>query len=300
MASISKGKDPSSAGMMGGAFFVSRTELLKWINQWLRLDLDKVEQCANGAVYCQIIDSVCPGQVQMKKVNWMARTDHEFIPNYKLLQQAFDRIGIERNIDVDKLIRAKYQDNLEFLQWLKCFFDKTYTGHVYQAQERRPLDNHSLPPWAVRTASNSGPAGAWNFETQAIDLVPRPHAADYDIEASAQRAPARAGQKKMANRGRTGAQNSPESERRMLALEDELTDMRIALDGLASERDYYFGKLREIEILTQTLEVQPNPELTSVQLIQTLQKILYKNDDDDKEEEGEGDTAGGGDQEQSK
>jgi hypothetical protein len=32
----------------------------------------------------------------MNKVNWMARVDHEFVPNYKVLQNAFDRIGIER------------------------------------------------------------------------------------------------------------------------------------------------------------------------------------------------------------
>jgi len=56
----------------------------------------------------------------------MAKVDHEYIPNFKLLQAAFDRLHISRNIDVDKLIRGKYQDNLEFLQWMKCYYDSTW------------------------------------------------------------------------------------------------------------------------------------------------------------------------------
>jgi len=280
MPTALKGKDPSGAGMMGGAFFVSRTELLQWVNQWLRLSVEKIEQCANGAIYCQIVDSVYPGKVHMKKVNWMARVDHEFIFNYKQLQQAFDRLGIERSIDVDKLILGRPLDNLEFLQWLKCFFDNTYSGHVYQAQERRPLENHLLPPWALRTPENSGPACAWNFETQGIDMVPRPLSTNtncHDTEAPPeQRAPERtlANRKKGHGKGRGGPRIEGTSEPRIHVLEEEITDLRIAIDGLTSERNYYFGKLREIEILTQTLEVDPDPELTTAQLIQTFQKIL--------------------------
>merc|ERR1719461_1924751 len=124
-------------------------ELLGWVNNLLQTNLTKVEQCANGAVYCQIIDACYPSSVAMKKVNWMAKSDHEFIPNYKVLQAAFDRNGIERNIDVDKLIRAKYQDNLEFLQWMKCFWDRegiSGGSADYDAVGRRA--GKSVPPWA--------------------------------------------------------------------------------------------------------------------------------------------------------
>ena len=36
----------------------SRTELLAWVNDLLTMNITKVESLGNGAVYCQIFDSV--------------------------------------------------------------------------------------------------------------------------------------------------------------------------------------------------------------------------------------------------
>lgn len=44
---------------------------------------------------------------------------------------------MKRHIEVGKLTKAKYQDNLEFCQWLKAFFEKNYNGEPYDAQARR-------------------------------------------------------------------------------------------------------------------------------------------------------------------
>eukprot|EP01016_Furgasonia_blochmanni_P002740 TRINITY_DN11070_c0_g1_i2.p1 TRINITY_DN11070_c0_g1~~TRINITY_DN11070_c0_g1_i2.p1 ORF type:complete len:308 (+),score=69.71 TRINITY_DN11070_c0_g1_i2:201-1124(+) len=110
-------------GMMGGAFFVPKGELMSWINDLLKLNITRIEQLGTGAVYCQIFDAVYPGKVPMQKVNWKAKLEWEFIQNYKFLQQAFERCKIKKHIDVERLMRAKYQDNLEFAQWMKKFYD---------------------------------------------------------------------------------------------------------------------------------------------------------------------------------
>lgn len=47
---------------MGGAFFVSRTELLNWMNEVLQLNYTDLRQASNGAAFCQIIDAIYPGK----------------------------------------------------------------------------------------------------------------------------------------------------------------------------------------------------------------------------------------------
>jgi RP/EB family microtubule-associated protein len=78
----------------------------------MQLNLTKIEQLGSGAVYCQIVDSVHPGKVSMNKVNWKAKNDYEFIANLKILQSAFEKVGIKKHVEVERLARAKYQDNL--------------------------------------------------------------------------------------------------------------------------------------------------------------------------------------------
>ena len=41
----------------------------------------------------------------------------------KILQQSFLKCRIHKHIEVEKLAKCKYQDNLEFIQWLKRYFD---------------------------------------------------------------------------------------------------------------------------------------------------------------------------------
>ncbi len=126
-----------SIGMMDQAYFVGRAEILSWVNELLQLNLQKIEQCATGSVYCQIIDSIFPGTVTVGKLKWNAKFDYEYVENYKALQKAFAKNDIKRHIEVDKLIKAKYQDNLEFCQWIKRYWDLNYNGEPYDAVARR-------------------------------------------------------------------------------------------------------------------------------------------------------------------
>jgi RP/EB family microtubule-associated protein len=114
--------------------------------------LAKIEQCATGAVYCAVMDALYPNTFPFSKVKWECKNEYEFVENYKVLQQAFDKNGVKRHIDVNKMIKAKYQDNLEFCQWLKAFFEKNYNGEPYDAVGRRKgqdlfyLGGTSVPP----------------------------------------------------------------------------------------------------------------------------------------------------------
>lgn len=54
----------------------------------------------SGAVYCQLVDVIHPGKVAISKINWKAKNDYEFINNLKILQNAFDKIGIKKHVEV--------------------------------------------------------------------------------------------------------------------------------------------------------------------------------------------------------
>ena len=84
--------------------FIGRGELLGWLNGTLKISLHKVEETANGAAACQLMDILHPNSVPMSKVNFAAKTEYDMTNNYKLLQRAFDRCKIDRVRDVSWLI----------------------------------------------------------------------------------------------------------------------------------------------------------------------------------------------------
>jgi RP/EB family microtubule-associated protein len=65
------------------------------------------------------------------------RQEYEHLTNYKVLQTTFKLHNIDKPIPVDRLVRCKMQDNLEFLQWLKKYWDLHYPGGEYDAIGRR-------------------------------------------------------------------------------------------------------------------------------------------------------------------
>lgn len=65
--------------------------------------------------------------------------------------------------------------------------------------------------------------------------------------------------------------------------EEVAQDLQLNVDALEKERDFYFGKLRDIEILCQEKEAYELDE-NIAGLIDTIKKIMYATDDADDEE----------------
>jgi RP/EB family microtubule-associated protein len=247
----------------------SRTELIAWLNELLGFSYTKVEQCGSGAAYAQVIDSIYLN-VPLAKIKFDAKHDYEYINNFKVLQEAFKRNRIDKPIPVDRLIRCKMQDNLEFLQWLKKFWDMQFPGEPYDAEGRR-MGAAAVPPpligattvGAARTAPSRQPAAR---TSTSINTTARPSATT-------------------ARRTATAATAVPNET--IQALTAQMDEMKVSVDSLEKERDFYFAKLRDIEILVQERltiladhsdEVQDQQAAESESLRQ-IQAILYSTEE---------------------
>ncbi|MBA0824442.1 hypothetical protein Goarm_021115, partial [Gossypium armourianum] len=58
------------------------------------------------------------------------------------------------------------------------------------------------------------------------------------------------------------------------AYDEQITELKLSVDSLEKERDFYFAKLRDIEILCQTPEIEDSP------IVAAIKRILYATDGD--------------------
>ena len=158
----------------------------------------------------------------------------------------FAQKNIDRPIHIEKLVKCKMQDNLEFLQWTKRFWDQNYPGGDYDALARRkgqPGVVGGQPKEPIR--SNVG-----NAATSKRGTTPTVGGA-----AARTRTPLGGGS---------------------ALLQQENAQLKESVAGLEKERDFYFSKLRDIELLVQrAIEEQPELEEDEGGLVPSIQQILY-------------------------
>jgi microtubule-associated protein, RP/EB family len=275
----------ATIGLMEGAYFVGRRDIMDFINNTLDLRLAKVEDTASGCVACQLLDMMFPNVVPMSKVNWSANKDFEYVANYKILQTGFTKLNIDRHIDVDRLITGKYMDNLEFMQWFKRYFELTVSdvsGYDCIGQRSKGkggaamacgASKKSSVPIAVRAAKPqppTAPAAAVVKKTPTVTTAPpqAPLPPAHDNHSS------RAHSETEAKMEALIAENE-----KLKAAEEEgqnsLNDLRHEMDGLERERDFYFDKLRDIEVIFQEIEDKGETSETTTAVF----KILYATQD---------------------
>ncbi|XP_033873153.3 microtubule-associated protein RP/EB family member 3-like isoform X1 [Acipenser ruthenus] len=232
---------------------LSRHDMLAWVNDSLHLSYTKVEQLCSGAAYCQFMDMLFPGSVHLKKVKFQAKLEHEYIHNFKVLQAAFKKMSIDKIIPVERLVKGKFQDNFEFVQWFKKLFDANYDGKDYDPLQARHSQEVVAPhnPVPQRTS----PTAPKN--------VPAPQRVSHTT-------PFMGGGRKNTPVVRNGASDA---DTQIMELNQQLMELKLTVDGLEKERDFYFSKLRDIELICQEHESENN------QAISKIIEILYATED---------------------
>merc|ERR1719264_2218781 len=196
-----------------------------------------------------------PGCVQLKKVKFMTKLEHEYIQNFKILQAAFKKMHVDKIVPVDKLVKGRFQDNFEFIQWFKKFFDANYGGQDYD------------PNVARGGLDLGGKGGAGARPTGIASAKPRAPAMMARNGVSKAPAAGRVPAARPTGRptgGSGGGGNSAALEAEIEELNKEVMQGKLTIEGLEKERDFYFGKLRDIEVLAQEHEAEPNgPQFTA-------------------------------------
>uniref|UniRef100_A0A8C1F701 DNA (cytosine-5-)-methyltransferase n=1 Tax=Cyprinus carpio carpio TaxID=630221 RepID=A0A8C1F701_CYPCA len=81
----------------------SRYDVLSWINETLQTNFTQVEQCRSGACFCQLMDLLFPGSIDMSIVKFDSQKRSDFKQNYSLLQTAFRKSGIKQQVPVNHM-----------------------------------------------------------------------------------------------------------------------------------------------------------------------------------------------------
>lgn len=249
----------------------SRTDLLIWLNDLLQLNYKRVEECGTGAAYCQIMDSIY-GDVPMHRVRFESTAEYEYQTNYKILQSCFAKHKIEKTVYVDKLLRCKFQDNLEFLQWIKRFWAQNKDDTPYDPSSRRRY----RPVTSGNNIHQAGPSqpNSSNTSTPGVLNISKRKSAGYIGLANK---PSRNSSEQL-----VGLQAElSQSHATIRSLENDMDTLKETVSLMENERDFYYTKLRDIEILVQTtqdlitegLYGQDPSELEK--FLSKIQKILY-------------------------
>ncbi|XP_028848747.1 microtubule-associated protein RP/EB family member 1-like isoform X4 [Denticeps clupeoides] len=237
---------------------LSRHDMLSWINESLQLHHAKIEQLCSGTAYCQFMDMLFPMCIPLKRVKFAAKLEHEYIHNFKLLQASFKKMGVDKIIPVDKLIKGKFQDNFEFVQWFKKFFDANYDGKEYDPVAARQCQETTLSPvqTTVTTSKPKKPSTEGRIMSGSKPTAPV--------------APQRASRASTACSRTTAPGNKDPG---LEELNQEVSMLRTSVQDLEKERDFYFSKLRNIELICQEQEETSDP------VLQRILDILYATDE---------------------
>ena len=264
---------------------LSRHDILNWINTTLSTNFVKIEELCTGSAYCQFMDMLFPGVLSLKKVKLNAKLEHEYINNFKAFQLSLKKVQIEQTIPIEKLVKGRFQDNFEFVQWFKKFFDANFDGKDYDAYAAR----EGIPLCANEGKAPSGlakpvPAAVPRPAPVAKSLAPlaaKPVAAPVPKAAAApapahKPAPAKPAAATTTSHHHTNGSSSAANNAIMQELQadntrlsGEVNEIKATLDGLEKERDFYFGKLRDIEVLCQEYEADNLP------IVKKILDILY-------------------------
>jgi len=257
---------------------LSRHDMLAWVNGSLQSQIGKIEEMGTGAAYCQLMDILFPGTIPLKRVKYSSKQETDAINNFKILQSAFKKLNVDQSVEVDKLVKAKFQDNFEFLQWFKKFFDANYSGDgAFLQWFKKFFDaNYSgdgdYDPVKARGGQALGQGGPKCIGGGGGGMARTPLRAANGSSGGGG-TPRSAGSGGTVRTSTPSKTNGAVAAKKDLQKDAEMVEMKLCLENLERERDFYFGKLRDIEVIITSSGDE------KAELSQKILDVLYATED---------------------
>lgn len=282
-----------NVAITAGGCTTSRREMCQWVTSISGLQIPKVEVLSNGAAYGVMFNQLFPNSIPISKVNMNAKANFEKMGNFKILQMGFKKVGVSRAIPIDDLLKGKFQDNLEFIQWFKKFYDANFCGEDYPlanpvaavavASSRLRTDKHLQPNTNISNSMMKKPTTNLNSKKANVNNVVSDVARKNDsyaikeLEDEIQR---------MNNEMKDKENELDRLGNKVTALEEEkeefendFTGLKISVEVAVKEREYYFKRLMSIERLIHDIGLENLDQYSHLDTIYKL--IIDPRPDDD-------------------
>ncbi|CAA20332.1 Calponin homology domain-containing protein [Caenorhabditis elegans] len=259
---------------------LSRKEAVAWVNNLLKSHFTKVEEMASGAAYCQLTHLLF-NAINLKKVKFNPRSEPDVLNNWKVLTTTWKDLGIDKPVDVEKMKKAKFQDNMEFLQWFYKFYNANLTTEPEEYDAVGARFGEDLP--ALKGSTGSRPVAAPARPVAAAPPKPRPAAPAVAAPAVKASVPPT-----VRNGTRPAPATSAGTRRADPSASEELLKQEIEKHKAASdewettakemetEREYYYSILQRVESLANEAEESGSSTVD----VAALKTILYAGNED--------------------
>lgn len=156
---------------------ISREEILLWVNKRLQSAYRELEELATGAPYCQLMDQLYPGMLNMARVRMDAHLyGFEKALNYGLLAEAFKKAAVPIEMSVERLIAGRFRDHFELCRWLKKISDERELDSAGQAAPQVRDDQGpskvfpgTTTPWTQREGEDINPGPELGSEKEELE-----------------------------------------------------------------------------------------------------------------------------------
>lgn len=285
---------------------ISRNDILQWVNDVIirsyydddvilpksvnlpvqmeklkSFKLDKIEDAGRGIVYLLIFNLIYPNKIMLNKMKIKVNGEYEILQNFKILQAGMGKVGIKRDVDVSKLSKCRMSDNLEFLQWWFGVWLDKFEGIASGGSSGRK-SSMGVSGVATATGSVSPQAQSPISSTSRRSVSGRRSVLNINssVNGSSNSNPVKSASRLSSVSRLSSAPPAKitELKNKVSKLENELEDIKSILEGTKTEREFYYGKLQEIESLCQAI-TDGEYACDISQLMELIFKTLYSVDE---------------------